>query len=77
MVRTRLSRRARLATAVLGLLVLAQGAGKLLDLAGYVRALAVFPLVGESAAALGPAWAANELFAGVALLAGALASSAA
>lgn len=56
---------------ILGLLLVAMGAGKLSDVTGYARALAAFRIVPVAAqAVVAWSWLAGELVAGALLLAG-------
>jgi hypothetical protein len=65
---------ARWGTWLLGALLLAQGAGKLLDVRGYLAALGRFHMIPTRAlAAVGIAWMASELLAGAGLLVAGLA----
>jgi hypothetical protein len=67
---------ARWGTWLLGAILVAQGAGKLLDVRGYFAALGRFQMIpARAVAAVGIAWMASELFAGVGLLVAGLAAS--
>lgn len=67
------TRKQRWATTVLGVVLLAEGLGKLLAPAGYFAALARFgPFDTTAAATVGSLWMALEICAGAALLVGGL-----